>query len=70
MRAGLAPVIAAFALAACTGVFFQPHRHRVTAPSELGLAYQEVTFKTRDGLELLGWLLPAKGPALGTVLQL
>jgi len=70
MRARLAPVIAAFALAACTGVFFQPHRHRVTAPSELGLAYQEVTFKTRDGLELLGWLLPAKGPALGTVLQL
>jgi alpha-beta hydrolase superfamily lysophospholipase len=70
MRARLAAVIASFAVAACTGVFFQPHRAQVLTPDKLGLAYQEVTFKTQDGLELYGWFLPAKGPALGTVLQL
>jgi fermentation-respiration switch protein FrsA (DUF1100 family) len=70
MRARLAAVLASFAVAACTAVFFQPHRLRVLTPDKLGLAYQEVTFKTQDGLELYGWFLPAKGPALGTILQL
>jgi hypothetical protein len=51
-------------------MFFQPHRIQVLTPDRLGLAYQEVTFKTRDGVELYGWFLPAKGPALGTILQL
>jgi len=55
---------------ACTAVFFQPHRVQVLTPDKLGLAYQEVSFKTRDGLKLIGWFLPAQGPALGTVLQL
>jgi len=70
MRARLASVIAALVVAACTGVFFQPHRYQVATPSKLGLTFQEVTFRTRDGLELVGWFLPAKGNALGTVLQL
>lgn len=70
MRARLAAVTAGLIVAACTGVFFQPHRLQVATPDKLGLAYQQAIFKTRDGLELLGWFLPAKGPALGTVLQL
>jgi len=70
MRARLAAVTAGFVVAACTSVFFQPHRYQVGTPDNLGLTYQGVTFKTRDGLELYGWFLPAKGPALGTVLQL
>src|SRR5258706_10167145 len=70
MRARLAAVFAGLALASCTAVFFQPHRVRVLTPDQLGLAYDEVRFKTRDGLELYGWFIPAKGPALGTVLQL
>ena len=57
-------------LSACTAVFFQPHRYLVATPDKLGLAYEEVRFKTRDGLGLYGWFLPAKGRALGTVLQL
>ena len=57
-------------VSACTAIFFQPHRYLVATPDKLGLAYQEVRFKTRDGLELYGWFLPAKGPAQGTVLQL
>lgn len=57
-------------VSACTAIFFQPHRYLVATPDKLGLAYQEVRFKTRDGLELYGWFLPAKGPAQGTILQL
>jgi len=70
MRARLAAVVAALLASACTAIFFQPHRVQVLTPDKLGLAYEEVRFKTRDGLELYGWFIPAKGPALGTVLQL
>jgi hypothetical protein len=70
MRARLASLVASFAVTACTAVFFQPHRIQVLTPDKLGLAYQEVRFRTWDGLELVGWFLPANGPALGTVLQL
>lgn len=70
MRSRLAAVLAGLTLSACTAVFFQPHRYLVATPDKLGLAYQEVRFKTRDGLELYGWFLPAKGRVLGTVLQL
>jgi hypothetical protein len=70
MRARLAAVLAAIGVAGCTGMFFQPHRIQVLTPDKLGLAYQEVAFKTRDGVGLYGWFLPAKGPAMGTILQL
>lgn len=70
MRSRLAAAFAGLAVSACTAVFFQPHRFLVSTPDKLGLAYQEVRFRTRDGLELYGWFLPAKGPAQGTVLQL
>jgi hypothetical protein len=70
MRARIATVLAGLLVSACTGVFFQPHRYQVATPAKLGLAFQEVTFKTADGLELYAWFMPAQGPALGTVLQL
>jgi fermentation-respiration switch protein FrsA (DUF1100 family) len=70
MRARLAAVLAGLLATACTAVFFQPHRVQVFTPDKFGLAYQEVRFKTRDGLELYAWFIPAQGPALGTVLQL
>lgn len=70
MRARVAAVLSGLLVTACTGVFFQPHRIQVATPDQLGLAYQQVTFKTRDDLDLLGWFLPAKGPAVGTILQL
>jgi fermentation-respiration switch protein FrsA (DUF1100 family) len=70
MRAHLAAFAAALLTSACTAIFFQPHRVQVLTPDKLGLAYEEVRFKTRDGLELYGWFIPAKGPPLGTVLQL
>jgi fermentation-respiration switch protein FrsA (DUF1100 family) len=70
VRARAAAAFAGLALASCTAVFFQPHRIRVFTPDQLGLAYEEVRFKTRDGFELYGWFLPAKGPASGTIVQL
>ena len=70
MRSRLAAVLAFVLVAGCTQVFFQPHRLRVHTPDQLGLAFRETRFQTEDGLELYGWFLPAKGPALGTVLQL
>ena len=70
MRTRLAAVLAALGVAGCTGMFFQPHRIKVLTPDKLGLAYEEVRFKTRDGLELYGWFLPAKGTPVGTIVQL
>jgi len=70
MRARLAAVAAGLLACACTAIFFQPHRVQVLTPDKLGLAYEEVRFRTRDGLVLYGWFIPAKGPALGTVMQL
>jgi alpha-beta hydrolase superfamily lysophospholipase len=70
MRARLAAVLAGLLVSACTGIFFQPLRYQMGTPARLGLTFEEVTFKTADGLDLYGWFMPAKGPALGTVLQL
>ncbi|MGB2580406.1 MAG: alpha/beta fold hydrolase [Minisyncoccia bacterium] len=32
----------------------------VITPSEIGLTYEDVTFKTKDGLTLSGWFIPSK----------
>ena len=70
MRARVVAAVLSLAVAGCTAVFFQPHRMQVLTPDKLGLAYEEVRFRTRDGLTLIGWFLPAKASAVGTVLQL
>ena len=70
MRARPAAVFAGLLVTGCTAVFFQPHRVQVHTPDQAGLAYEGVHFKARDGVELYGWFMPAKIPALGTVLQL
>lgn len=37
-------------------------------PDKIGLVYEDVFFRSADGLKLHGWWLPAKGQAKGTVL--
>lgn len=57
-------------LAACTDIFFQPQQTQYLTPDEIGLKYEEVRFKSSDGVMLYGWFLPAQGKARGTVLYL
>jgi len=57
-------------LSACTGAFFHPQSTMVMTPARIGLEYQDVYFKSLDGVRLHAWYLPARGEAMGTVLFL
>jgi fermentation-respiration switch protein FrsA (DUF1100 family) len=70
MRHGVRAILLSLFLSGCTQVFFQPHRVRIITPEQLGLAHEEVRFRSADGVELHGWFLPAQGAAEGTVLFL
>lgn len=39
-------------------------------PADLGMAYEDVTFRTDDGLRLAGWLIPAARETRATVILL
>jgi fermentation-respiration switch protein FrsA (DUF1100 family) len=44
--------------------FYFTHRYHLmdpSSPAEVGLTYEEVTFKSSDGLTLGGWWIPARG---------
>ena len=56
-------------LTGCTGLFFQPMKNLVRTPADIGLAYEDVDFSSKDGVPLHGWFLPARD-AKGTVLFL
>jgi len=71
-RAGLV-ALAAPVLAGCNmieGMFFYPDRVQYTRPADYGLAHEDVTLTTADGVRLHAWWLPAQGVAAGTVLHL
>ncbi|MGM0412575.1 MAG: alpha/beta hydrolase [Pseudomonadota bacterium] len=53
-------------LAGCTGLFFHPAEPWVRTPSDVGVDYQDVYFRSEGGPELHGWFLPAAS-AKGTV---
>jgi fermentation-respiration switch protein FrsA (DUF1100 family) len=45
-------------------VFITPHRLPLNdSPADFGLAYQDVTLTTADGLHLSGWYIPGQKPA-------
>ena len=44
-------------------VFF-PDKRIVETPRDRGLAYEEIYFKTQDGLSLNGWWIPGTGSPL------
>src|SRR5271157_1559678 len=53
---------------ACKNSFlFYPYKPLVADPSSIGLQYEDINFKTEDGINLNGWWVPAKW-AKGTVL--
>jgi fermentation-respiration switch protein FrsA (DUF1100 family) len=48
----------------CDSFFYYPNRHVYGSPNDINLTYEQVTFPTRDGLQLSGWFFPASaGPA-------
>ncbi len=72
IRSSAAIVAAAIVLSladlACKNSFlFYPYKQLVADPASIGLEYEDIKFKTEDGIILNGWWMPAKG-AKGTVL--
>lgn len=57
-------------LSGCSTVFFKPEKTMVTSPDRIGLEYEAVSLRARDGTDLAAWFLPAEGEAKGTVLYL
>lgn len=55
----------------CSHLVYQPTRASYFDPKQLGYKYEDVFFKTSDGVNLHGWFFPAQGdaPAKGTVVQ-
>ncbi|MBN2269309.1 MAG: alpha/beta hydrolase [Sedimentisphaerales bacterium] len=48
-------------------LLYRPVREVLHSPEELGLYYEDITFKSKDGLTLNGWWVPA-GNSMFTVL--
>lgn len=54
----------------CVGqMFYYPDNKVYGTPAKQGLKYDEVTFKSKDGTQLSGWFVHAKGVAKGTVIH-
>lgn len=51
-------------------LFFYPDSITYARPEQYGLRHEDVFIDTADGSRLHGWWLPARGPALGSVLHL
>lgn len=51
----------------CSSLLFYPEDHFALEPDEFGLEYQDIHLKTRDGLVIHAWFLPARGILKGSV---
>jgi len=70
VRLGVVLLAAAYLkLVGLDGQFYYPNREVYVQPEQLGLRYEDVTFSTRDGQTLHGWLLPARTNARGAVVH-
>lgn len=54
-------------LQGCTNMLFYPLEQHVLTPDRLGLQYEDVYFKSNDGLQQHAWFLPAKGESKASV---
>jgi enoyl-CoA hydratase/carnithine racemase/fermentation-respiration switch protein FrsA (DUF1100 family) len=52
-------VMAGFVYFRQDGMVYLPEREVRTNPQTIGLAYEEVSFKTRDGVTIAGWFVPS-----------
>ena len=54
----------------CTGVFYQPDRFMHYPPEKFGFKKTEMSFKSKDGTKLIGWVFePTTAPVKGTIVQ-
>jgi len=67
--AALALIIGCPTIVGCDSWFYYPSRIVYDQPVDYGLAHEEVTFKTADGLMLHGWFLPAQTAPRGIVVH-
>ncbi len=51
-------------------LLFYPMQDYIRTPLQLGLAYQDVSLHTEDGVQLFGWYLPPQGKVRGNLLYL
>ncbi|MBU1171047.1 MAG: alpha/beta hydrolase [Proteobacteria bacterium] len=51
------------------GLFYHPNQNDYSNPSDSGLVYEDVTFASKDGTQLHGWFIPARGQAWATVIH-
>jgi pimeloyl-ACP methyl ester carboxylesterase len=42
-------------------LLYYPYKHLVATPASIGLAYEDVSFNTEDGVILKGWWVPKQG---------
>lgn len=51
----------------CSRLLFYPYKTHVRTPEQLGLTYTDISVKTRDGIKIHGWFLPAQGLLKGSI---
>ncbi|BAU58796.2 hydrolases of the alpha/beta superfamily [Halorhodospira halochloris] len=58
-------------MSGCQRAFFFPSEEHYWDPKEEGVEYEDVFFKSSDGVKLHGWFLPAQGDeTFGTIIHL
>lgn len=62
-------LLCAISLSGCAGFLFYPQKPHVLSPETINLKFENVQLKTKDGVHLHGWFLPAKGRAKATILH-
>jgi fermentation-respiration switch protein FrsA (DUF1100 family) len=63
-------ILSSILVTGCTHLFFQPQKELVHNPYLDMVKYDDISFKTADGLTLHGWLLKPEGKSSGTILYL
>lgn len=63
-------ILLSISVAGCTHLFFHPQKELVCNPYLDMVNYEDIYFKTADGLILQGWLLKPEGKSSGSILYL
>jgi fermentation-respiration switch protein FrsA (DUF1100 family) len=69
LRVAVLLAIAGKSIVGFDGCFYYPSREVFYTPDQLGLDYEDVTFKASDGVKLSGWFVPARAAPRGTVIH-